>query len=181
MVDDRQSPGMSSVDAASAGATVRRRLRSLAVMELLNVALQAGLWFGLVGLPVTVANLIGYGLFAVLLLEGATYWLAKLRQLRGRRPHLPGVRVFRAARVVNPAILAAGLLITGRAVFADPGRASWPGLAFALFAVLEHVNYFHVQLMHDTVADLRRLRSVGLRRSHLARDLARAAPGQGPH
>jgi hypothetical protein len=170
------------VRTASTGAasrrTVRRRLRSLAVLELVNIPLQGWVWFGLAGLPATAANLVGFGLLALLLIEGAAYWLAKLHQISVRRGHLPAVAAFRAARVVNPLLLAAGLVATGRAAAMDPGRASWPGFAFALFALLEHVNYFHVQLMHDTPADLRRLRSVGLRASHLARDIARsAAPG----
>jgi hypothetical protein len=41
------------------------------------------------------------------------------------------------------------------------------------FAWLEYVNYFRVQLMHDTRSDLRRLvRTRRLRRSWLATDLA---------
>lgn len=157
---------------AAPSRTVRGRLRSLAVLELVNIPLQGGVWFGLVGLPATVPNLVGFGAFALLLLQGGAYWIAKLHQIRVRRPHIAGVAAFRAARIVNPLLLAAGLVVTGFAAATDPGRNSWPGLAFALFAVLEHVNYFHVQLMHDTRADLRRLRSHGLRTSHLARDIA---------
>jgi hypothetical protein len=69
-------------------------------------------------------------------------------------------------------VLIAGLLVTGWAVVDDPGTGSWPGLVFAVVAVLEHVNYFHTQLMYDTAADLRHLRAHGPRRAHLARDLA---------
>ncbi|MEU5941855.1 hypothetical protein ABZ807_22325 [Micromonospora sp. NPDC047548] len=154
--------------------SVYRRLRSLTAMELVNVPLQAGLWFGLVGLPATAPNLIGFGLFAVLLIEGAAYWGAKLHQMCSHGRHLPAGVAFRAARAVNPLLLGSGVVIIGYATATDPGRATWPGLAFALFAVVEHVNYFHVQLMHDTIADVRRLRSTGLRPSHLARDIARA-------
>ncbi|MEH1125288.1 hypothetical protein [Micromonospora sp. CPCC 206061] len=153
--------------------TLRRRLRSLAAMELVNIPLQGVVWFGLAGLPATLPNLVGFGLFAALLIEGAAYWAAKLHQLRRRR-RLPGLSAFRAARAINPPFLATGVVITGYAAATDPGRVSWPGLVFALFACLEHVNYFHVQLMHDTLSDLRRFRSVGLRPSHLARDIARA-------
>jgi hypothetical protein len=155
---------------------VYRRLRSLATLELVNIPLQAWIWFGLVDLPVTVVNVAGFSVFALLLVEGAGYWAAKLHQVRGHARGLPGEQAFRVALVVNPVVLAAGLAVTGWATATDPGRGTWPGLVFAAFAVLEHVNYFHVQLMHDTVADLRRLRSVGLRRSHLARDLRRARP-----
>jgi hypothetical protein len=153
---------------------VRRRLRRMAVVEFLNIPLHGAVAFGLVGLPTTPANRIGFGLFALLLIEGAAYWAVKLEQLSARRRHIRAVTAFRAARVINPLVLVAGLAIIGHAVVIDPGRSSWPGLAYALFAVLEHINYFHRQIMHDTPTDLRRLRSVGLRSSHLARDLARA-------
>lgn len=129
---------------------------------------------GLVGLPAAPANLIGFTLFALLLVQGAAYWIVKLHQLSVGRGHLPAVGAFRAARIINPVLLAGGLVAIGLAAATNPGLRSWPGLAFALFAVLEYVNYFHVQLMHDTAADLRRLRSVGLRTSHLARDIARS-------
>jgi hypothetical protein len=109
------------------------------------------------------------------LIEGAAYWVAKLHQISVRRVDLPALAAFRATRILNPLFLAAGVAAIGAAAATDPGIASWPGLAFAVFAVLEHVNYFHVQLMYDTPADLRRLRSVGLRVSHLARDIARSA------
>jgi hypothetical protein len=159
-------------------AWVRRRLRSLAGLELFNIPFQAVVWFGVIGLPVTVANLVGFTLFALLLVEGAGYWLAKLRQLTVPGTALPGARGFAIARVANLPVLAGGLLFTSWAVTADPGAGSWPGLAFALMAVLEQVNYFHTQLMYDTAEDLRYLRAHGLRRAHLARDLTlrRKAP-----
>ena len=152
---------------------IRRRLRSLAFGESINIPLQSGLWFGVIGLPATVANLVGFGLFLMVLVEGTGYWAAKLHQIRTRRRDLPGTAVFRVARIANAPLLAVGVAVTGYAVVTAPGWSSVPGLGFAAFAVLEHVNYFHVQLAHGTATDLRRLRSVGLRRSHLARDLHR--------
>jgi hypothetical protein len=118
---------------------------------------------------------LGYALTAaftvLLLLEGAAYWAAKLRQLRTRSGRLPGARWFRAARLANLPLLAAALAFTVTAAWTRPGRGSW--LGFALFAVLEHVNYFHLQLMHATRADLCRLLATGLHRSHLATGLSR--------
>ncbi len=157
---------------------IRRRLRSLALLELLNIPLQAVVWFGAVGLPVTAANAVGFALFALLLVEGAGYWVAKLRRTAAPGTPLPGVRAFAAVRVLNVPLLAAGVLFTAWAVRSDPGSGSLPGLGFALFAVLEHVNYFHWQLMYDTGEDLRRLGRGGLRRAHLARDLAAAHPAR---
>ncbi|MGC4791050.1 hypothetical protein ACLQ22_24870 [Micromonospora sp. DT178] len=149
----------------------RRRLRSLAGWELLNVPLQAWVWFQLVGLPPTAANLAGFGAFAALLVVGTAYWALKLRQLRRGEPRLPGRRHFVTARAALPFLLATVIAACAVAAVRTPGVRAYPGLAFGLFAVLEYVNYFHVQLMHDNRADLRRLVTVGFRRSHLARDL----------
>ncbi|NRQ38634.1 hypothetical protein HII36_43450 [Nonomuraea sp. NN258] len=151
---------------------IKQRLRLLASLELFNIPLQAAIWFGMIGLPVSVANALGFALFALLLVEGAGYWFAKLRHLGARGGPLPGAGAFAVARGANVAVLTIGLLFLAWTVATDPGSGSVPGLLFGLFAVLEHVNYFHVQLMYDTVEDLRYLRSRGLRRAHLARDLA---------
>lgn len=153
-------------------AWVRRRLRSLALLELLNIPLQFVIWFRVLDLPAAVPNLLGFAVFSVLLVEGAAYWFAKLRQSPGGR--LPGANAFVAARRANVVLLTAGLLVIGSFVVRDPGAANLLGLGFALFAVLEHVNYFHIQLMYDSAEDLRSLFTRGLRRAHLARDLARA-------
>ncbi|WP_033342882.1 hypothetical protein [Catenuloplanes japonicus] len=142
---------------------VRRRLRTLATLELINIPLFAWVIFGVLDRPPAVPTLLGFGMFALLLVEGAAYWTAKLR--RTGRP-LPGLGLFRAARLLNPVLLAATLIVT-------VGTGAWLGAGLTVFAVLEYVNYFHVQLMHDTRADLHRLFTRGFRRSHLARDLAR--------
>ncbi|WP_211349263.1 hypothetical protein [Micromonospora pisi] len=161
-----------SRSAAAASRPVRRRLRSLATGELANIPLHPLIWIGVIGVPVTLGNVAGYLLFALLLLEGAGYWLAKLRQVDTRGRELPGARIFRLLRIVNLPLLAVGVAIAAYGVVDDPALASWLGLGYALFAVLEHVNYFHLQLSYDRRADLRRLRAFGLRRSHLSRDLA---------
>jgi hypothetical protein len=150
-------------------AWIRRRLQSLALLELLNVPLQHLIWFDVLGFPITAPNLVGFALFAILLVEGASYWIVKLRQPAGSA--LPGAPAFVAARRGNFILLTAGLLYVGWSVARDPGTPNLLGLGFGLFAVLEHVNYFYVQLMYDNAEDLRYLRTRGLRRSHLARDL----------
>jgi hypothetical protein len=162
-------------------AAVTRRLRSLAVLELVNVPLWAVAFFSVLGFPLTPANLAGFAVFALLLVEGAVYWTLKLRQLKSRAQRLPGVAVYRVLRVVNVGLIVAALAVTVAAAVTSPGKGSFPGLFLALFGAAEHVNYFHVQLMHDTRADLRRLFSTGFRRSSLSRDLARTSsqPGTG--
>lgn len=135
--------------------------------------MQAWAWFGLFGLPPSPANLAGFAAFALLLAQGALYWIAKLRQLRSGAPDLPGAAAFAFASRANPPVLFAVVLFTGWSAFEAPGATTFLGLGMALFAVLEHVNYFHIQLSYDNAADLRYLTFHGLRRSHLATDLER--------
>ncbi|GAA2827131.1 hypothetical protein [Kribbella solani] len=156
-------------------AWVTHRLRTLAALELLNIPLQYVVWFHLLNLPTTTPNLTGFALFALLLLEGALYWWLKL--------HRTGVGFFRQLRWCNVVLLTGGLVYTAWSVAQNPGSGTVVGLLFALAGVLEHINYFHVQLMYDTQADLRWLFTRGFRRSHLSRDLTRTtrvatAPGR---
>ena len=152
---------------------VRRRLRSLAGSELLNIPLQAVIWFVLVDLPATAENVMGFALFSVLLAQGGTYWLLKARQLSDGRARV-GETVYRTLRTANVVALSAGVVIAGIRVLQQPDARSWPGLLFTLFAAFEHVNYFHLQLPFGAGADWRRLLARGPRRSHLAKDLRRA-------
>ncbi|GAB3713066.1 hypothetical protein [Nocardiopsis nanhaiensis] len=152
-----------------------RRLRSLAVLEHLNIALYAAILFGVLGMPATPANLAGFGLFALLLLQGGAYWWLKLRQLRNRTPHPPGIGILARCQPLNLALFTlGGTVIAWAAATGATGTHLWPGLALWAFAALEHVNYFHLQLSHDNRADLARLcHTRRLHRSHLARDLQR--------
>lgn len=86
---------------------------SLLWWEPANVPLQGLIWFGLLGIPLTAANIVGFALLAVLLLEGAGYWLAKLRQVTVVASPLPVARFFAVARVVDVPWLVAGLLFSG--------------------------------------------------------------------
>jgi hypothetical protein len=71
------------------------------------------------------------------------------------------VEWFRVARKANIVVLALVFVYTAIAVAMMPGKGTIPGLAFAVVAIGEHVNYFHMQLVR------------GRRRSHLSRDLDR--------
>ncbi|MFD6951262.1 hypothetical protein A6A08_23595 [Nocardiopsis sp. TSRI0078] len=150
-------------------------LRSLAVLELVNVPLFAVVLFRFLSVPASPANLAGFALFALLLVQGGAYWWIKVRQLRTRARDPEGMPVFRALRWVDPLLLLAGGAVVAAALAGGVlWTRVWPGLGLWLFAVLEYVNYFHVQLSHQTRADLARLLRTGrLHRSHLARDMAR--------
>jgi len=156
---------------------VIRRVRMLAVLELANVVWLPLAVYGVAELPLSPANIAGAAATGILLVQGSVYWSLKARQLVGGAPRITGLRAFRVLRMVNPVVLAAVLAVVGIALAEGAPQRALPGLLFWLLAVLEYVNYFHVQLMYDNREDLRWLRRNGFKRAHLARDLAAAAVG----
>ncbi|MPQ57782.1 hypothetical protein [Duganella sp. FT27W] len=117
-------------------------------------------------------------LFSVsyLLLQGALYWQLKHRALSASAP-LPRYfdRLFSGFKVSNLMLFCAVALgfITQLASAGWNIQLAWP-LGIFLFAVLEHINYYHYQLMYDTFASVRYvLRNRRLRKAALGVDLGR--------
>ncbi|CAM3598201.1 hypothetical protein NOGI109294_04620 [Nocardiopsis gilva] len=97
--------------------------------------------------------------------------------------HLPAsLAAFRHLRTANVVLLAGGATVIGAGFAAgDPWTHVWPGAGLWTFAVLEQINYFHIQLSHDNRADITRLlRTRRLPRPHLARDLERLSSSKAP-
>ena len=86
--------------------------------------------------------------------------------------------VFAVLRRLNPVLLAVALPVLVAALVDGPADEAVAGLAFWLLAVLEHINYFHTQLMYDNAADLRRLRTSGPQRAHLGLTSPGAEPAR---
>jgi hypothetical protein len=111
-----------------------------------------------------------------ILLQGALYWHLKIRSIDARLPlpawFWPLFMGFKWSNVV------AMLAVLAALVAGSLGAASRVDLAWAwgllAFALLEHINYYHYQLMYDTRAIFASLRQNGrLRRAALGVDLAR--------
>ncbi len=110
--------------------------------------------------------------------QGALYWELKYRQYEHSAPlplWLPAV--FRGFRLSNT--IGLGVATLALAVAATRGTPNadlgWL-LACLPFAVLEHINYYHYQLMYDTRGALRRLRRTRrLRTPVLAIDIERVS------
>jgi hypothetical protein len=119
----------------------------------------------------TAAYLPVAGLLAV----GGWYWHRKRQQLRQGRPLDGALRILDRVDRATPWLLAVGTAAVGLSLATGTGRPAdraW-ATGLLLFAWAEYVNYFRVQLMHDTRSDLARLwRTRRLRRSWLATDLA---------
>lgn len=158
---------------------LRGRYRSLAFLEAFNALILFPGLFWYFGWPLSMPNLAGLGACGVLLLTGAAYWASKVRQLDDRTPLPRGLAVFAVLRPIGW-VLSVGALVLVVAV-RGPSPTGWlPGLAFAVLAVLEQVNYFHLQLSYDNPSDLRRVFRSGLRSSKLARDLSARRTGTPP-
>lgn len=106
-----------------------------------------------------------YGLLVciVILLQGQHYWKLKLQRLSGKPfNQVKELKLFRKAEWVNiiliglmPLMLLLQLYFSGWEIKPD-NKMLWAICANA-FAVLEHINYYHRQLMVDNGADLRYL------------------------
>lgn len=121
-------------------------------------------------------------LVCYLLLQGVLYWHLKLGSVVRRQP-LPAYfqPLFRVLKTTNLFCIAAvAAFVSFVAFFAARSSAGTPlaDLAWSYgllaFAVLEHINYYHYQLMYDTRAALASLRRNGrLRKAALGLDLRR--------
>lgn len=157
---------------------LQRRLRTLRNLELLNVALLplalAWLWHargdeGFAGRSVALA------LVCWLLVQSGVYWHLKLRSVSQRTPIARFIlRRYRWLKRANLGLLSGASVgfPSGLGLgWIAPGDALW-ALGLAAFAWLDYLNYYHIQLAHDTARALSYLcRWRRLRTAPLAEDL----------
>lgn len=124
--------------------------------------------------PLGIAALV---CLSYLLVQGAIYWHLKLAALAGSI-RLPGYfgGLFASFRLSSLILLCA----VGLAFCVEIGSSGWNRqlawpLGLYLFAILEHINYYHYQLMYDTGNAWRYLaQNRRLRKAALGLDLQRA-------
>jgi hypothetical protein len=122
----------------------------------------------------------GLFILLVLLVEGAFWWRGRLSDLEAlrRQPSSSTLQAFRILRTANWLLIAIfPALVAWRMTWSRPPPAADPrwGIALAVGALLEQVNYFHYQLSYGYGLDfwyLRRYRR--LRRGHVSLHLSRA-------
>jgi hypothetical protein len=142
------------------------------------VALPLFIWYWLsntseISLLIRVPPLV---IVCYILAQGATYWTLKYRQFVNNAPlplWLPRLfGFFKTSNVVGLAVVAIWLALGSNQGTAGVDLA-W-GVGLWAFALLEHINYYHVQLMYDTRRALNRLnRTRRLRPAMLANDMRR--------
>lgn len=160
---------------------IAHRLRYLRNWEFLNVfLLPACLAVVITSLELPTWLLYSYSLFLICLVlaQGTLYWHIKLRTISTATRRLPAYfrRIFTLFKRGNLILIAGYPLLFAYAQSSQQTQAGEPVWAtvFWLFALLEHINYYHYQLMHDTTNDMRYLfRYKRLRHAPLATDLAR--------
>lgn len=119
-----------------------------------------------------------FGMFVlcVLLAQGAFYWHLKLRTIYKNGTDLPPYfyqffSFFKWANIVLLSIYPV-LMISSRIISPINFQVSVWSNALFLFVILEYINYYHYQLSHDNLNDIRYLMDhKKIRRSPLYGDL----------
>ncbi|RJG15279.1 hypothetical protein [Massilia cavernae] len=133
-------------------------------------------WWDRGGDVAWILRIAALALLAYILVQGTLYWHRKLRSLEDQKPLPPYFHaVFRGFKWSNLVAIAAiliTLLSTDRTSLSEADLGWTLGLLAG--AVLEHINYYHYQLMYDTRASFGHLlRNGRLRKAALGIDLAR--------
>lgn len=150
------------------------RFRYLWTWELVNALIVfPGLLFVMSrNVPIGVSALLATGIVCTLLVIGAAFAFIKYRDLKNGTQNIDAYeRGFRVLRWIIPL----WLLIVIWIIYSQPGVAETGEFflsgALLILAVLEYINYFHVQLMYDNYNDLQYLvRNRQLKRGLIARE-----------
>jgi hypothetical protein len=134
------------------------RLRQLYILEFLNIFfLPLVFWFfgqsrnqelGLNAMASMTLN-------GVLLFEGSYLWFCISRLLKTREQH-NFIRTFKILKKLNFGLFAVTIIIFSLSPFVGVFDKIGTALFFGL-AVLEHINYFEIQLMYDNKNDIKYL------------------------
>lgn len=152
------------------------RFRYLWTWELLNALVVFPGFIYIIGrtLPVGFATILATVTVCCLLIVGSVFAFLKYRDLK------QGTLLVRRTRggfcVLKRAIpvLLAAVFVIGSIHTVATGARDWPlALVLYVLAVLEYINYFHIQLMYDSPREIGHLRQhKRLKRGLIARHVA---------
>lgn len=130
--------------------------------------------------PIEHMILLAYGLVVciIILYQGQFYWKLKLNRLTGKHVEQENnIHFFKKSKRLNSLLILLmplGLLIqlyVQKWNFDSNDMLLW-GILANVFAILEHVNYYYIQLMIDNQYDLAYvLKNKRLKKASLAKDL----------
>lgn len=140
-----------------------KRFQKLAILELLNgVVIFPGFLIVMSqNVPITVYSILALLTVSILLIIGTLFFFLKYRDLKNRTNMLQHYEMaFRTLRWIIPFALLIVFIILYGNIFANRtiDTDNLPDLIIRsllfLLAVLEYINYFHLQLMYDNQKDL---------------------------
>ena len=134
--------------------TLIKKIKELCVFELINVFwLPFCFWLicYINGQRIGQNTISAMILSGVLLLEGSLFWFMVLQQLK-KKTTFTSIYIFKLLKVVNIVLMLVTLILIINTAF--EGVLDLIGTCvFFLLAVLEHINYFEVQLMYSSEND----------------------------
>lgn len=135
------------------------RFRYLWTWELFNALVVFPallLWVGTRDRDISLVSVVATLMVCVLLILGSAFSFFKYRDLKSGVQKIDRYEgAFRALRKVIPFfLLGTALAILVRSWVAGTGETLF-NIGLFVLAVLEYINYFHIQLMYDTPHDIR--------------------------
>ncbi|PEI93013.1 general stress protein [Bacillus pseudomycoides] len=124
---------------------------------------------------------ISFLLLEFLLLQGTVYWYVKWKRLKQEKTSITPVWIVQ--RLKNLQKVNVGMMIAGLIMFVIDFFYWYPllplgGLSIAgfiyVFALLEYINYYYVQLSYDNISDIKYLvKSKRLKQASINKDFKR--------
>lgn len=143
------------------------RLRWYYPTELFNVFLFSGIGIWLIydfSFQDVLFLLYGLLIVVVILFQGQKYWSLKLKALQGKQfDQQKSLNYFRNSKKLNVVLIALIPLVFVIQIYLNGWnlvRENFLGWAIAThtLGILEHINYYHVQLMIDNIHDIKYLK-----------------------
>jgi len=130
---------------------------------------------------------ISFFLLEFLLLQGAIYWYSKLKRLKVENSSLTPVwivRQLKRLKIINILIVFVSIamfVIDFVQFYSSLPREGLVIAAFIyIFAVLEFINYFYIQLSYDNISDIKYLmKTKKLKQSCISKDFQRILSNEG--
>jgi hypothetical protein len=124
---------------------------------------------------------VSFFLLEFLLVQGSMYWYLKWRRLKNENTSVTPIIVVQRLKKVHKWNI--GLIIVAPFMFVFDFFNWYPSLPVGglilsgfiyLFAILEYINYFHIQLSYDNLSDMKYLlKSKRLKQACLSKDFER--------
>lgn len=124
---------------------------------------------------------VSFILLECLLLQGTIYWHAKLKRLKNENTSITPIKIVRQLHSLKTLNIV--MIITTIIAFTFDFIKRYPsfplsGLSIAffiyIFAILEFINYFYIQLSYDNISDIKYLlKSKKLKKSCMNKDFKR--------